>query len=84
MITDANAFYGVYITKAHPVVHVSVSRKIENDLHEALRKENLAQGEIGRAHRMLDKLNAPRLQESGFPYSLEGRLTFLINKGNKQ
>jgi hypothetical protein len=73
-IVDAHAFYGEYIRKAEPAVRASLARMLESERNENSTRANLAEGEVQRAHLILDELGAPRLQPSGFPCSLEGRL----------
>ena len=72
--TDAHSFYGEYIRKSEPVVRASFARILESERNENSMRMQMAEGEIQRAHRVLDELGAPRSQPSGFPYSLEGRL----------
>jgi hypothetical protein len=72
--TDANAWYGEYVRKSAPVVHASKVRELEEASNDLSIRAQMAEGEIERAHRALDDIGAPRLQENGLTYSLEGRL----------
>ena len=76
-VTDRHAFYGVYICKATPVVHASLARMLERERNELSTRLQIAEGEIERAHRVLDEIGVPRLQLSDLSYSLEGRLNFM-------
>ena len=73
-VTEAHAFYGEYIRKSEPVVRATLARMLEIERNENSTKAQFAEGEVQRAHETLDELGAPRLQPSGFPYSLVGRL----------
>ena len=75
--TDAWAWYGEYVRKCAPVVHASKVRELEKASNDLSIRAQMAEGEIERAHRALDSLGAPRLQDNGLTYSLEGRLRFM-------
>lgn len=72
--TDANSWYGGYVPKAHPMVMASKVRELEENYHEQATRARHAELEIADAHQQLDKLGAPRLQPSGLPFSMIGRL----------
>ena len=72
--TDANSWYGGYVPKAHPMVMASKVRELERASYEHATQSRHAALEIEDAHRQLDKLGAPRVQPSGLPFSLIGRL----------
>ena len=73
-ITESHAFYGEYIRKLEPVVRASLARMLESARNENSTRAQFAEGEIQRAHELLDAMSAPRLQPSGFSFSLVGRL----------
>jgi hypothetical protein len=75
--TDANEWYGGYVRKCAPVVHASKVRELEEATNDLSIRAQMAEGEIGRAHNVLDCLGVPRLQGNGLPYSLEGRLRIM-------
>ena len=77
-ISDSHVFYGRYVRKSDRAVPWSVAREIERTSGEYITKCSTLEGEICRAHQLLDRLGAPRLQPSGFTYSLEGRLSILL------
>lgn len=79
--TNAAAWYGGYVRKKHPVVFATLSREIERDYLDAFIKARCAEREIEEAHRVLDELGVTRLQPSGLPYSIVGRLRVL--RGSK-
>jgi len=73
-VTEAHAFYGEYIRKSEPVVRASLARMLESERNENSTRAQFAEGEIQRAHELLDAMGAPRFQPSGFRFSLVGRL----------
>ena len=75
--TDAWEWYGDYVRKCAPVVHASKVRELEIASNDLSIRAQMAEGEIARAHRVLDDLGAPRLQENGMTYSIEGRLRIM-------
>jgi hypothetical protein len=54
--------------------------ELEDAYNEARYKLQIAEGEIERAHKQLDAMGAPRTQDNGLTYSLEGRLRMLAEK----
>ena len=80
-ISDANAFYGRYISKKKKAVPLSVSREIERSYMEESAKNRIALGDIERAHRELDAIGVPRNQKNTprFSLSLAGRIRTIKN-----
>lgn len=78
-ITDAYAWYGGYVTKRFPVLDASKAREIERSYMEANERARCAEAAIEDAHRLLDELGAPRLQPSGMPFSVAGRLRAVLD-----
>ena len=76
--TDSNAWYGGYVSKKYPMVFASKVRELEESHNDLSTRAQMAEGEIDRAHTVLDGLDVPRLQENGLPYSLEGRLRVMV------
>ena len=76
--TNAFSRYGFYVKKEFPVLAASQARILERERNENAAKLHIANTEIREAHEHLDKIGIPRLQDSGRPFSLAGRLSLLV------
>ena len=72
--TNARAWYGEYVRKSYPVIFASEARVLERENNENATRLHISNLEIEEAHRQLDTMGVPRLQQSGLPFSLVGRL----------
>lgn len=75
--TDANLVYGGYVRKSAPMVPRTKVAELEHDRNELALKERHARDDIQKAHEHLDAMGVPRLQPSGMPYSLAGRMSVM-------
>uniref|UniRef100_A0A6M3JPR1 Uncharacterized protein n=1 Tax=viral metagenome TaxID=1070528 RepID=A0A6M3JPR1_9ZZZZ len=54
--------------------------RIQSELNQASQLKRWSADDVRRVGALLDKMGAPKLQESGFPYSIIGRLSALTTQ----